>query len=237
MARKRSHLGSKIVLIILIAISAISAFWLGLVPQRYSPFSQINIADSNQWFIDLRLSSLRRDRAACGAIIKSPFIAARQIADKPFKSGCGWRNAVRISETGGVRLSAGRITCELATAVSLWAKHVLQPAAKEILGTSVSRIDQIGTYSCRNIIGNSRWRTVRSQHASANAIDIVGFTLANGKKIRLLRHWKSKGPEGKFLREIHKQSCNYFRVALSPNYNLAHKDHFHFDRGILKTCR
>ncbi|MGI9478102.1 MAG: extensin family protein, partial [Hyphomicrobiaceae bacterium] len=32
-------------------------------------------------------------------------------------------------------------------------------------------------------------------------------------------------------------ACHYFRVALSPAFNAAHRDHFHFDRGILWTCQ
>ncbi len=234
---RRSRLTSKLLLTFLVFFTTAAAFWLGFIPQKWSPFAPIDLASSDQWFIDLRLSTLRRDRTSCLAVLKKPYVTARPIIDRPIKRGCGWRNAVRIYEAGDAKVSAAQITCELAAAFALWSKHVVQPAAQEVFGTSVKSFEQMGTYSCRNIIGNSKWRTVRSQHATANAIDISGFRLADGRRIRVRTHWKSKGAEGHFLRIVHSRSCRYFRVALSPNYNLAHKDHFHFDRGVLKTCR
>jgi hypothetical protein len=78
---------------------------------------------------------------------------------------------------------------------------------------------------------------VRSQHATANAIDISGFTLDGGRQISILRDWTSKGPEAAFLKEVHHRACRYFRVALGPEYNAAHKNHFHFDRGAFSRCK
>jgi hypothetical protein len=81
----------------------------------------------------------------------------------------------------------------------------------------------------------------RSQHASANAVDISGFTLGDGRQITVAKGWNDAGsPAGdsaKFLRAIHQGACRYFRVALSPAFNSAHHDHFHLDRGPLQRCR
>jgi hypothetical protein len=83
---------------------------------------------------------------------------------------------------------------------------------------------------------STRSRT-SSQHAAANAIDISGFTFADGRSISLLRDWKGKGRDSDFLREVHRRACRYFRVALGPDFNPAHANHFHFDRGLMWTCR
>ena len=91
----------------------------------------------------------------------------------------------------------------------------------------------MGTYRCRNIEGKSR----PSEHASANAIDISGFTLKDGRKISVLHHWRDNGPEAKFLRGARVAACRYFRATLGPNYNTAHADHFHFDRGVFWACK
>ena len=99
------------------------------------------------------------------------------------------------------------------------------------------RLGDMGTYDCRNIVGNPLWKGLRSQHATANAIDISGFTLADGRSISVLKDWKGEGKDAEFLHEVHRRSCRYFRVALGPNFNVAHANHFHFDRGLMWTCR
>nr|WP_328730168.1 extensin family protein [Falsiroseomonas algicola] len=32
-------------------------------------------------------------------------------------------------------------------------------------------------------------------------------------------------------------ACRWFRAVLSPDYNAAHADHFHFDMGPSTVCR
>jgi hypothetical protein len=49
--------------------------------------------------------------------------------------------------------------------------------------------------------------------------------------------WKGNGSEASFLRAVHERACRYFRVAIGPDFNAAHEDHFHYDRGIFRTCR
>ena len=41
--RKSRHLYSRILLFVLLAITISAAFWFGLIPQRYSPFSPISL--------------------------------------------------------------------------------------------------------------------------------------------------------------------------------------------------
>ena len=43
--------------------------------------------------------------------------------------------------------------------------------------------------------------------------------------------------EARFLRAVHEGACDYFDVVLGPDYNRAHADHFHFDRGAYRACR
>jgi hypothetical protein len=89
----------------------------------------------------------------------------------------------------------------------------------------------------RNIIGNALWKQWRSQHATANAVDIGAFTLADGRRIAVARHWQGDGPEARFLKAAHGRACRYFRVVLGPEYNAAHRDHFHLDRGPFSRCK
>lgn len=234
---KVSRLFARLLLLTLLSLATFAAFWLGIIPQRFSPFSPLSLELKEPWFLDPRLAALRRDPALCQSILKLPHIESQPIADKPFKNGCGWTGAVKTTMAGGARLSVEPLTCEMAAAMTMWIAHELQPLATKMLGSPVQTVQDMGTYDCRNIVGNAFWKDVRSQHASANALDIAGFTLADGRQISVLRDWKGKGAESEFLHAAHASACRYFRVALGPEFNAAHKDHFHFDRGLMWTCK
>ena len=102
-------------------------------------------------------------------------------------NGCGWTNAVRIREVGGAEIGLEQLTCETATGLALWVEQDVQPLAVAMFGSRVVWMQDMGTYSCRNIIGNKRWVNMRSQHSLANAVDIGGFRLANGKQMSISR--------------------------------------------------
>ncbi len=221
----------------LLALAIALVFRQGLIPARMNPLPALDLSVERPWFIDWRLAELRRDPELCRQVLRAPQIQALPIADAVIKDGCGWANAVRISSVGGARFPLDKLTCEAAAALALWAEHEVQPLAQELFGQRVTVIQHLGSYSCRNIVGNPMWRNVKSEHASANAIDISGFTLADGRQISVLRHWSAGGKEAQFLQSAHQRGCRYFRVALGPAYNAAHRDHFHFDRGILWQCR
>ena len=235
--KRPRRLFSKFLLFLIVSVTTAAAFWFGLVPQRWSPFGPISLERPPGFFVDAKLAALRSDAALCQSVLKEPHIDATSIPDRPYKNGCGWQNAVKFTETGGAKIGVEQITCEMAAAITLWMEHEVQPLAREMFGASVRTIGDMGTYDCRNIVGNPLWKGVRSQHATANALDISGFTLEDGKQISVLRDWSSKGPEAKFLREVHRRACKYFRVALGPEFNPAHKDHFHYDRGLMWTCK
>lgn len=237
MAKRPRRLFSKLLLLVVLALGAFGAFWFGLVPQRFSPFPSISLDTRPSLFVGARLSALRFDRALCRQVLKAPHIHARPVPDRPLQQGCGWENAVRISRVGGAEIGVNPLTCEMAAAFALWVAHEVQPLARDMYGQEVVRIGGMGTYSCRNIVGNPIWKNMRSQHATANAIDVSGFTLADGHSISLTKDWKGGGKDSAFLREVKARSCRYFRVSLGPDANPAHHDHFHFDRGLMWACR
>jgi hypothetical protein len=125
-------------------------------------------------------------------------------------------------------------TCQLASALQLYTLHLSAMAAL-LLGTSIARIDQIGTYACRRAIGLNRdWP---SEHARANAIDIAGFEMADGMDVSVKRDWNTDTPQGHFLAAARADACRIFRAVLTPNYNAAHADHMHLDLGPDHMCR
>lgn len=226
-------------LVILGAILVAAMSWFGHVRTSMLPFPPINIEKSYA-FIGWRLSGLKYDQTACRKALDHPTVQSRRIPDSAVRDGCGWVNAVRMTRIGGVASSSVRVSCPVAVALSMWMRQVVQPAARKHLGTEVARMKHLGTYSCRNIKGSifSKYLNRRSEHATANAIDISAFTLKNGGTVNILRDWTRSGsPKSEFLKEIHYGACSYFRVVLGPEANYLHANHFHFDRGPLIRCK
>lgn len=227
----------RVLLLVVVTTATAIVFRQGLVPPYINPLPLIDLARGDPWLVDWRLASIKYYPSVCARTLKAPHVEAQQIPDGPVKNGCGWVNSVRLTSAGGVRASFDKLTCEAAVALALWLEYEVQPLAKEILGQRVTSIQSYGSYSCRNIIGNPLWKDMRSQHATANATDIGGFVLADGRSITVRGHWRNQGAEGRFLREAHRRACPYFRVVLGPEYNAAHRDHLHLDRGPFSRCK
>jgi hypothetical protein len=233
----RNSLRSFAGLTVCLALAAVAALRFGIVPPRLNPLAPLSLAEPAPWFLDYRLAALKHDLAACNGVLRPPIIRALATEVKPVKNGCGWNNAVSISSAGGARVAIGTLSCEMAAALAMWLEHEVQPAAKAQFNQRVASIQHMGSYACRNVVGNGMWRAHRSQHARANALDISGFVLEDGQTVQIVKNWKGDTPQSRFLRETHRRSCRYFRAALSPDYNAAHQNHFHLDRGPYTSCR
>lgn len=128
----------------------------------------------------------------------------------------------------------GALKCTAANAFSGWVRYGVDRAAKQILGSGLKRVVTMGSYACRNVAGTAR----RSAHARAEAIDVSGFVLEDGRKINLKQDWNGgSAAEREFLRVVHKSACKRFGTVLGPNYNKDHEDHFHLEQGGGKFCR
>ena len=122
----------------------------------------------------------------------------------------------------------GPVTCGLATALQGWARFGVDRAARAILGSPLQRIETMGSYSCRNVAGTDR----RSGHATANAVDVAGFLLADGRRITIKGDWNAGSPQiRQFLKTIRQSACRRFSLVLTPDYNRAHHDHLHLEVG------
>jgi hypothetical protein len=115
-----------------------------------------------------------------------------------------------------------------------WARFGVDRAARQILGSPLARIETMGSYSCRNVAGSAR----RSAHASAEAIDVAAFVLADGRRISVLDDWRGgSSEEREFLKVVHTSACKRFGTVLGPDYNAAHRDHLHLEKGDGSFCR
>ena len=99
----------------------------------------------------------------------------------------------------------------------------------------MAELEHFGSYACRNIVGHDG--DGRSQHATADAFDIAGFVLRDGRMVRVRTGWNGDATERQFLREVQAGACRVFDAVLGPDYNAAHRDHLHLDRGSYQVCR
>lgn len=161
------------------------------------------------------------------------------LPDQYFGAGCSTLNTVRLTALRGdnallALTNLGPVTCPLAQSFAAWARFGVDRAAQQILGSPLVRIETMGSYACRNIAGSEQ----RSAHATANAIDIAAFVLADGRRITVLDGWaRGTGSERRFLRTIHESACKRFGTVLGPAYNTAHANHLHVEIGGNGFCR
>lgn len=216
-------------------------------PRHYDPFAPLHLADPPTFITGTKLMRLTAQPAYCGAALASSQLEIAPVADRSNGDGCSLTDAVRIGSAGsetGLRFNAPFLaSCPLAVAWAMFERHALQPLAQQHFGQRVTQLHHLGSYACRNIRGgrgdNDRRR---SEHATANALDIAALTLADGRRISLREDWLSapraqQTAEAAFLRELRDDACRFFRTVLGPDYNAAHADHLHLDMGGFNICR
>lgn len=153
--------------------------------------------------------------------------------------GCNKLGTVQLSALAGdnsqFRISnIGPVQCRVASAFGNWVRFGVDRAARQILGSPLARVETMGSYACRNVAGSNR----RSAHASAEAIDVSGFVLEDGRRITLTADWNGgTAAEREFLRVVHSSACKRFGTVLGPEYNRAHADHFHLEGTGSSFCR
>ena len=138
---------------------------------------------------------------------------------------CRILNAVKVGKFGETNLKTPVImTCGLALNFSKWVEDINQ-LSRTHLKSTVDTIHHAGTYNCRKQRGSG----VLSEHGYANGIDIRGFNVG-GKRYNIKEHWND--PRGmRFLRKALSSACWEFGLALGPQSDHRHLDHFHMDNG------
>ncbi len=127
--------------------------------------------------------------ALCDATLKALTLTAER--EPPLRNGvCGTPVPLSVRRIGspGVDLQpAAVLNCRYAVALDKWIAGTLQPAARGEFGAPVTRILVASSYQCRNRYGQEK--APISEHAFANALDISGFVLADGRVIKVVDSW------------------------------------------------
>ena len=208
--------------------------WLAIAPE-WSPWAPLDLDAEPNLLTRYKLGRLSDDGELCAGVLAEATMTYRPLPDEITGAQCGWRDAVTIERTAsdvGVPFS---LTCRAAVSLALWERHSVAPAAERHFASPVQRIEHFGSYSCRNVYG--RPDATRSRHATAEAFDVAGFVLADGRRIRVLGDWNEDSEAAKFLHDVRDGACRFFDGVLSPDHNAAHRDHLHLDRGPYRYCR
>ena len=178
---------------------------------------------------------------ACMQVLREAGVQVERAEDRDDGGFCVVRGAIRITG-GAVTPLPGNpvLQCPLAVRYVIWERQVLQPAAQQTFGSRVARLNDVGTYSCRRIYGQTNTDARPSEHARANALDIGGVTLEDGRRVSVLADWPGDGPRGaegaSFLRRVRDGACRVFSTVLTPDYNDAHANHLHLDGAPRSLC-
>ncbi len=218
------------------------------------PWTALDLSRPIGLFTGRKLAALTGDFDQCRALLDKAGVAYKRMP--PSGAGqCVHGDALRLKpEPDAIALAPASVapSCPVVAALKLWEWQVVQPAAQRIFGQPVRSISHYGSYSCRRIYGRSQGEF--SEHATADAIDVAGFVLADGHRVTVVGDWKGAGRDGArdgagdggrdaaFLRAVRDGACALFSTVLSPDYNAAHRDHLHLDqaeRGAVggRACR
>jgi hypothetical protein len=196
------------------------------------------IAKNEPWRLEEERACL-----ASGVVRESGFIRTRAALGGPSVCGAEHPFEMAAADNGRVLIKpVAYLRCPMIPQVDRWVTTVVQPAARRMFGLPVTQISIAGSYACRAI--NHVSGGILSEHGHANAIDVSGFTLADGSRITVKRGWNNGDLRARaFLREVHDGACAQFTTVLGPEYNSLHRDHFHLDLarrghdGLRTVCK
>ena len=204
--------------------------WLRAHPYD-NPWAPLAITDPVSWTTRAKLAPLVAQGDACRTLLRNAGVRIHAL-DAVGTGHCRapWRTQIRSGGPVDYAIVPDGVapSCAVSASLLLWMRDVVQPAARARFGSSVRRIEHLGSYNCRPIRGGS---TQWSEHATGNAIDIAAFVLADGRRIVLTRDWNGQRERAAFLRDVRDGACTIFATVLSPDYNAAHANHFHLDQA------
>ncbi|MGB9098717.1 extensin family protein [Erwinia sp.] len=213
---------------ILLLLVAITPWFEQHLPSAWNPFTPLEMTDSPGFITRYKLKRLAGDPQACLAVLQRAqqqgYLRFSQPA--PTSGTCPLPDPIRVQSFGDVRLSSSFLaSCSLAVSTTMFVTQKAKPLAAAELGSPLARIDHLGSYACRNIYHRAEGRL--SEHATAEALDLSGFRLANGQQISVLKEWPRQGSGSQWLHQIFQQSCQFYGNSIGPDYNAAHANHFH----------
>jgi hypothetical protein len=220
------------------AAALLAVLWLNrdLLPDKWNPSAELVLTPDMTFVQQWKLRRAFESPQMCRATLARSGASIQPLPDRSFNSGCHIRGGGRLISLSNSALRPLETRCEIAMRLYLWEANVLEPAARKHLGSGIDQLLHFDSYSCR-AMRTSRGISARmSEHATANAVDISGIRLKDGRTLTLKNSWNGTDAERAFWREVRDGACDWFGMVLSPDYNALHHDHFHLDQGRWRGC-
>lgn len=175
------------------------AAYIAARPQEV-PWTHLTLDQPIGRFTGPKLAALGEDPRRCRALL-----AAGGIDDGPAPAvtapaPCGFADGMRLDRTIAFRPDGLVTACPVAAALAMWERDIVQPAARRHLAQAIVAIDHAGSYSCRRIGGGTEGRF--SEHSTADAIDVLGFRLSDGRSVSVAADWNGDPARAAFLRAV-----------------------------------
>lgn len=171
-------------------------------------------------------------QVACPAVLQG--LVEAELAPPLSEGICGEQSPLVVTAV----MSRGRMVplsspittnCQMASALPGWVADV-DGYAQAMLGSRLAELSTGTSYMCRN--RNNAEDGFTSEHGFANAVDVTGLVLEDGRSIGVEGDWQpATAPEGRLLRLAHDAACGGFTTVLGPEANAEHRDHLHLDLG------
>jgi hypothetical protein len=167
------------------------------------------------------------DPSACRISLTEHIAIAPTVPPIEEPRGCGGDDLVRLESVilpNGARVPLrppAVVRCPLAKAIADWVRDDI--ALMTVKGGMLREIKIAGSYECRdrNRVSGEKM----SEHARANAIDVIGISLGSAGSISFTDKVAARD-----LREIARNSaCSRFPTVLGPGSDGYHEDHIHLD--------
>jgi hypothetical protein len=166
--------------------------------------------------------------SACRQALSEEIAIAPSIPDINGPGGCGGEDLVRLEavvlpDKHRVALKpAAILRCKMAAEVADWIRSDMTPLAAS-LGSEISDLDNFDSFECR---GRNRVAGAPlSEHGRANALDVRGVKLADGRSISLT----DRGVPRELRESVLHSVCARFMTVLGPGSDGYHEDHIHLD--------
>ncbi|WP_299281423.1 extensin family protein [uncultured Tateyamaria sp.] len=228
-------------LLTLVLMACVGLFLLIYTPQTplpdaLNPTKPLNIADPVTPLTAFKLRRALTDGKSCRAALGTgaQFGALPDLETSP---QCGIADRVTLRQVGQATMRPVETRCQTALRLAMWHQHGIVPAATQHFGQGVRQVHHASSYNCRQIRTTGGGSGRLSTHATAEAVDISGVTLADGRRVDLINGWGASDPRGAFFVDLRDSACMWFRVTLGPDYNALHADHFHLQHTGWGLCR
>jgi hypothetical protein len=166
--------------------------------------------------------------SACRLALSEEIAIAPSIPDIHGPGGCGGEDLVRLEavvlpDRHRVALKpAATLRCTMASAIADWVRTDMAPLAAS-LGSEISDLDNFDSFECRG--RNHVAGAPLSEHGRANALDVRGLKLADGRSISLTDREVPRDTRETILHS----ACARFMTVLGPGSDGYHEDHIHLD--------